>query len=82
MYKVYLSITSKIIWFNVLIQDIGSKESYLNQSDWVEVIGIMQVLEIPYATAISLKKCDLTPREYLLCVRKVISNIEKLEKNA
>ena len=47
----------------------------------MDVNEIVQVLEIPHAAAISLYKQDFTSGECLLNWRKVIFNVQKLEKS-
>ena len=63
------------------VQDLGSHESYLTESEWAEVKMMVEVLQIPHAATIYFQKQDLTPGECLLHWREVMFKLEKLENN-
>ena len=63
------------------VQDLGSHESYLTESEWAEVKMMVEVLQIPYAATIYFQKQDLTPEKCLLHWREVMSILEKLDNN-
>ena len=63
------------------VQDLGSHESYLTESEWTEVKMMVEVLQIPHAATIYFQKQDLTPGECLLHWREVVFKLEKLENN-
>ena len=48
------------------VQDLGSYQSYLTESEWAEVKMIVEVLQIPHAATIYFQKQDLTQGECLL----------------
>ena len=58
------------------VQDFGSHESYLTESEWAEVKMMVEVLQIPHAAAIYFQKQDLTPGECLLHWREVMLKLE------
>ena len=64
-----------------LVQDLGSHESYLTESEWAEVKMTVEVLQIPHAATIYFQKQDLTPGECLLHRREVMFKFEKLDNN-
>ena len=63
------------------VQDLGSHESYLAESEWAEAKMMVEVLQIPRAAAIYFQKQDLTPGECLLHWREVMFKLEKLDNN-
>ena len=63
------------------VQDLGSHESYLTESEWAEVKMMVQVLQMPHAATIYFKKQDFTPGECLLHWREVMFKLEKLDNN-
>ena len=56
----------RVVSLKAFVQDLGSQEIYLNQSELVEVDEMVQVLEIPYTATIFLQKQDLTLGKCLL----------------
>ena len=73
----------RLVDFKTLVQDLGSlsQESYLNHIRYAGDNEMVQVLQISYAAAVSLQSQDLAPGECLLRWRKIIFNLEKLEKS-
>ena len=63
------------------IQDLGSQDSYLTESEWSEVKMMVDVLQIPHAATISLQKQDLTPGECLLQWREVMFKLNKQDNS-
>ena len=63
------------------IQDLGSQESYLSESEWAEINMMIEVLQIPHAATLYFQKQDLTAGECLLCWREVMFKLEKLDNN-
>ena len=63
------------------VQDLGSHQSYLTESEWAEVKMTVEVLQIPQAATIYFQKQDLTPGECLLHWREVMFKLEKLDNN-
>ena len=63
-----------------LVQDLGSHESYLTESEWAEVKMMVEVLQIPHAATIYFQKQDLTPGECLLHWREIMFKLEKLDR--
>ena len=63
------------------VQDLGSHESYLTESEWAEVTMMVKVLQIPHAATVYFHKQDLTPGECLLHWREVMSKLKKLDNN-
>ena len=63
------------------IQDLGSQDSYLTESEWSEVKMMVDVLQIPHAAIISLQKQDLTPGECLLQWREVMFKLNKQDNS-
>jgi len=63
------------------VQDLGSQESYLTESEWVEVKMMVKVLQIPHAATIYFQKQDLTLEECLLHWKEVMFKLEKLNNN-
>ena len=45
------------------VQDLGSHESYLTESEWAEVKMMVEVLQIPHAAAIYFQKNKISLRE-------------------
>ena len=48
------------------VQDLGSYESYLTESEWAEVKMMVEVLQMPHAATIYFRKQYPTPGECLL----------------
>ena len=67
--------------FKCFVQDLGSHELYLTESEWAEVKVMVEVLQIPQAAAIYFRKQDLTPGECLLHWKEVMFKLEKLDNN-
>ena len=63
------------------VQDLGSRESYLTESEWAVVKIMVEVLQIPHAATIYFQKQDLTPRKCPLHWREVMFKLEKLDNN-
>ena len=63
------------------VQDLGSHESYLTESEWAEVKMMVKVLQEPHAATICFQKQVLTPGECLLHWRKVMFKLKKLDNN-
>ena len=63
------------------VQDLGSHELYLTESEWAKVKMMVEVLQIPHAATIYFQKQDLNPGECLLHWREVMFKLEKLDKN-
>ena len=61
------------------VQDLGSHESYLTESEWAEVEMMVEVLQISHAATIHFQKQDLTLGECLLHWREVMFKLEKLD---
>ena len=56
------------------VQDLGSHESYLTESEWAEVKMMVKVLQIPHVATIYFQKQDLNPGECLLYWEKSCLN--------
>ena len=63
------------------VQNLGSHEAYLTESEWAEVKMMVEVLQILHAATIYFQKQDLTLGECLLHWREVMFKLEKLENN-
>ena len=63
------------------VQDLGSHESYLTESEWAELKMMVEVLKIPHAATIYFQKQHLTPGECPLYWREVMFKLEKLDNN-
>ena len=50
----------RLAYLKCVVQDFGSRESYLTKSELAEVKMMVQVLQIPYAAKIYCQKQDLT----------------------
>ena len=71
----------RLVDLKCFVQDLGSHESYLTESEQAEVKIMVKVLQIPYAATIYFQKQDLTPGECLIHWRKVMFKLEKLDNN-
>ena len=63
------------------VQDLGSHESYLTESEWAEFKMMVEVLQIIQVATIYFRKQDFTPGECLLHWREVMFKLEKLDNN-
>ena len=63
------------------VQDFGSHELCLTESERAEVKMMVEVLQIPHAATIYFQKQDLTPGECLHHWREVMFKLEKLYNN-
>ena len=71
----------RLVDLKCFVQDIGSHESYLTESEWSEVKMMVQVLQIPQAATSYFQKQDVTLGECLLHWREVLFKLEKLDNN-
>ena len=63
------------------VQDLGSPESNLSESEWAEVKMMVKVLQILQAATIYFQKQDLTLGECLLHRKEVMFKLEKLNNS-
>ena len=59
----------RLVDLKCFVQDLGSHESHLTESQWAEVKIMVEVLQIPHAATIYFQKQDLTPGECSLLER-------------
>ena len=63
------------------VQDLGSHEPYLTESEWAEDKMMVEVLQIPHVATIYFRRQDLILGECLLHWREVMFKLDKLDNN-
>ena len=71
----------RLVDLKCFVQDLGSHEPYLTESEGAEVKMMVEVLQLPHAATIYFQKQDLTPGKCLRHLREVIFKLEKLDNN-